>query len=119
MNLVPLLLLASLCSQPNAAGVHWICGQSEDLTRIVCIADADQFVAFDSAPGATTAVVKGTRFPLEARKTYTVDMWAPATEPEEVERLARATICYRSPGCELTFSSPTTFRASYRIAASQ
>jgi hypothetical protein len=51
-------------------------------------------------PG-TTPVVNGTAFPLDTARVYTVDLFAPATEREWVEQLARATICYRSPGCDV------------------
>ena len=81
-----------------AGGVHWLCGQSDDLTRFVCVADVDETVAV-RAPAASTTV-RGTRFPLDRRRAYAVEMWSPATEPAWVEQLARATICYRSPGCE-------------------
>ena len=54
-----------------------------------------------STGAGTTAVVNGTRFPLEPERTWFVEMWSPPTEPEFVELLARATICYRSPGCSV------------------
>lgn len=50
---------------------------------------------------ATRLMVNGTTFPLDAARVYTVDLFAPATEREWVEQLARATICYRSPGCNV------------------
>ena len=31
-------------------------------------------------------------------------MWSPPTEADFVALLARATICYRSPGCEVTLA---------------
>ena len=94
-----------------AGGVHWLCGQSDDLTRIVCVADVDETVAV-RAPAASTTV-RGKRFPLDRRRAYAVEMWSPATEPAWVEQLARATICYRSPGCELTFSAPASMLNGY------
>lgn len=86
------------------AGVAWVCGLSDDGTRLVCVADVDPS-ANDTRPAeATTAVVNGTRFPLDAKRRYTVDLWSPPTEPDFVRQLAAATICYRSPGCQVTVS---------------
>lgn len=110
-----LLLLSSLWAPSWAAGVHWLCGQSDDLTRIVCVADVDDILAAELQ--RTTATVRGTRFPLDARGTYTVDMWSPATDSAWVEELARATICFRSPGCELTFSAPMSLPDRHRVAS--
>ena len=109
--LAPLCCVALLLPLPADAGVHWLCNLSQDLTRIVCVADPDgdpdtNSAAGHQAPAATTATVRGTRFPLDPRQIYTVDLWSPATEPERVELLARATVCYRSPGCVVTFSAP-------------
>ncbi len=52
-----------------------------------------------TAPAPST--VNGTAFPLDMARVYTVELFAPATERDWVEQLARATICYRSPGCEV------------------
>lgn len=103
----PLLVFACLlfaCS-PARAGVLWLCGLSAELTRIVCVADPDTVEVLD-APPTPTAVVRGTRFPLNPQQVYTVDLWSPSTDAEAAEFLARATICYRSPGCEVRFSAP-------------
>lgn len=114
-----ILLLVFLYSGPwtpcGAAGVHWLCGQSDDLTRIVCVADVDETVAVRAPTAITT--VRGTRFPLDHQRAYIVDMWSPATDPAWVEQLARATVCYRSPGCELTFSAPLAMLDGYRFAS--
>jgi hypothetical protein len=61
----------------------------------------------------TTAVVNGTRLPLDPRRIYTVDFWSPATDLAFVDTLAQATICYRSPGCAVTFTARPE-RPTYR-----
>jgi hypothetical protein len=120
---MPRILSAPLCCAtlllplPVQAGVHWLCNLSQDLTRIVCVADPDVDQAADSRadrqlPAPATATVRGTRFPLDARHVYTVDLWSPATEPDRLELLARATMCYRSPGCVVTFSAPALAAAT-------
>jgi hypothetical protein len=102
--LFALLCLSCLSPAPALAAVHWLCGLSEDLTRIVCVADAD---SAEEMPVATrTAVVNGVQFPLDPRRSYTVELWSPATDAAYAGLLARSTICYRSPGCEVTFSAP-------------
>lgn len=90
------------------ADVHWLCGLSMDTTRLVCLADIDPVRTVAAAePTPATAVVNGTRFPLDARRVYSVDFWSPATDLAFVERLAQATLCYRSPGCQVTFTAPS------------
>ena len=107
------LLLCLLPLQAGAAA-HWLCGLSEDLTRLVCVADDDVRDAMPpttpalAAPGTT---VNGTRFPLDPRLRYSVDLWSPPTEAASVELLARATLCYRSPGCEVTLVLPAYLRS--------
>lgn len=97
-------LLASLAA-PAHAGAHWLCNVSSDGTQLVCIADADPADREATAgPPAATALVRGTRFPLDTARRYTVEMWSPPTEADFVALLARATICYRSPGCEVTLA---------------
>ncbi len=107
------LLLATTCLAPipAAAGVTWMCGLSPELTRIVCVADPD---TVDTDPAAATATVRGTRFPLDPLRLYSVDLWSPTTDAEAAEFLARATICYRSPGCTVQFSAPMLQAASGR-----
>lgn len=94
------------------ATTHWLCGLSQDLVRLVCVADPG--AAAPGAPAAQTAMVKGTRFPLDPRRQYTVDLWSPPTEGERVEYLARATICYRSPDCQVTVTLPVELLAVRR-----
>ena len=71
---------------------------------LVCIADTGPQPP-EVAPEAA-ATVNGVQFPLDPRRTYVVDLWSPPTEVAFVEQLARATICYRSPGCEVLLISP-------------
>jgi hypothetical protein len=99
--LLPLLALPL----PALAATHWLCGLSDDLTRLVCVADVDplEAAATRSEPEAT---VRGTRFPLDSRQRYSVELWTPPTEAAPVELLARATLCYRSPGCRVTLALP-------------
>lgn len=101
-----LALAAALVSlaAPATAGTHWLCGLSADLTRLVCVADDDPLEA--AAPAAATATVRGTRFPLDPRRQWTVDFWSPPTEGASVEFLARATLCFRSPGCSVSVALP-------------
>lgn len=88
------------------ATTTWLCSLAEGLTRLVCVADDDDLrdAAAAAEPPATTAVVRGTRFPLDPRRHWVVDMWSPATDNERVAFLARATICYRSPDCEVVMA---------------
>lgn len=78
---------------PLPAATAWSCALSRDLVRLVCEADAD------AAPQPPTPQVAGTRFPLDPRRRWVVDLWSPPNEAEAVRQLARATVCYRSPGC--------------------
>lgn len=110
---LPTLLLAGLMSVPaTASAADWLCHLSNDLVRLVCVAEPpgpdaalpDVRAAAGNAAAAanTTAVVHGTRFPLDPARLWYVDLWSPPNERADVERLARATICYRSPGCTVT-----------------
>lgn len=100
MHRLAFLVVAALAPLLAAAGerVLWICSLTQDATRLACIADADAADA-QEAPRPVAAAVRGTTFPLDARRMYTVDLWSPATEMDFVEQLAYATICYRSAGC--------------------
>ena len=107
----PVVLL--LASAPAHSGVHWLCGLSAAATQLVCLADIDPRAAAAAEPAETTAVVNGTRFPLDARRIYTVDFWSPATDLAFVDSLAQATLCYRSSDCEVTFTVQPE-RTAYR-----
>jgi hypothetical protein len=86
-----------------AAPVSWLCRVTDDLVRLTCITEG----SLVEPAAATTAVVNGTRFPLDPRRQWEVDLWGPPTDLTHVEQLARATICYRSPGCAVQFVMPT------------
>jgi hypothetical protein len=99
------MLLAFFTATAPAA-THWICSVSSAGTQLICQAEmqsGDTAAGLDSA-AATTAVVNGTRFPLDPARTYRVDMWSPPTEAEFVARLAAATVCYRSPSCTVALA---------------
>jgi hypothetical protein len=98
------VLVAALAATAANAAPHWLCSVSHAGTQLICIADLDAADAVPTAAAQTTAVVNGTRFPLDPARPYTVDMWSPPTDPEFVALLARATICYRSPGCQVTLA---------------
>jgi hypothetical protein len=92
---------------PAAAGTHWVCGLSDDSVRLVCVADPETTAASsDPAPAepgtGKGTVVHGTRFPLDASDVYTVELWSPPDDAQWLAQLARATICYRSPGCSVS-----------------
>ncbi len=98
------LVLSALLPRP-ALAVTWSCGLTPAATQIACQAQEEA----GSAPpvaDAQTAWVRGTRFPLDPRRTWFVDLWSPATDNEGVEHLARATMCYRSPGCTVVWRKP-------------
>lgn len=100
-------LCAALLALPAAAAhaaAHWVCNVASSGTQLICVADVEVADDAASAAAATTAVVRGTRFPLDPVRRYVVEMWSPPTEPEFVALLARSTICYRSPGCAVTLA---------------
>lgn len=91
---------------PAPAATHWRCSLSEDAVRLWCAADPA-----DPAPGPVAesptppvATVRGTRFPLDPAGVYAVELWTPPSDPEWLALLARATICYRSPGCTVSLA---------------
>jgi hypothetical protein len=96
-------LLLIVAATAARGGTAWVCGLSDEGTRLICVADPEPAAGAAAAP-ATTAVVNGTRFPLDAARVYMVDLWSPPTEAEFVHLLARATICYRSPDCQVTMA---------------
>lgn len=118
----PTTLSALLILAPaTASAAEWLCHLSSDAVRLVCVAEppgpeavapeppaaAASAVGAGTSTGApaatpTTAVVNGTRFPLDPARMWFVELWSPPNERADVERLARATICYRSPGCTVT-----------------
>lgn len=94
----------------------WLCSLSERLTQLICVADQDPAEAGpserpDAAAGAdtappVTAEVRGTRFPLDPRRLWVVDLWTPPSTATDVAVLARATLCYRSAHCEVQLNLP-------------
>lgn len=96
----PLFAVCLFVPRWAGAQVLWMCALSDDLVRLICVADADPLHDAAAAP-APSAVINGTSFPLDPRRPYTVDLWSPPNEMDMVEQLARATICYRSPGCSV------------------
>lgn len=112
---MPLAGALSLAFAPAArADTAWLCNLSEDLVRLICVADIDPL---DGPPPAAVATIKGTRFPLDPRQVYTIDLWSPPSEPEWLELLARASICFRSPGCTVTVAG-SSYEALRRISGS-
>lgn len=97
--------LLGLLPARSPAQTTWLCGLSSDAMRLVCVAEAGPREASEPAP-QTTAQVNGTKFPLDPRRLYTVELWGPATEMNFVEQLARSTMCYRTPDCAVSFIEP-------------
>ena len=98
-----LLVLPGFASGVGAQAPVWICALAADATRLVCVADVDPLDVAEPAP-LPTAVINGTSFPLDPRRVYSVDLWSPATDMEFVAQLARATMCYRSAGCNVVLA---------------
>ncbi len=111
---VPALL--GLAALPARAATTWLCGLDDSATRLVCVADVDPAEPA-SVPATPTAMVKGTAFPLDPRERYVVELWTVPSEMAFVEQLARATICYRSPGCEVVVNAPPGLARSAPPAA--
>jgi hypothetical protein len=88
--------------------VLWQCALSQDLVRLECVADP----ITPAIATASTASVNGTGFPLNASRRWTVELWSPPSDVERVTQLARATICYRSPGCEVQLTLPAAIAAA-------
>lgn len=116
---LPLVGALGLALAPAArADTAWLCNLSEDLVRLICVADTDPLDGPPPAPAAAVATVKGTRFPLDPRQVYTIDLWSPPSEPEWLELLARSSICYRSPGCTVTVAG-SSYEALRRVSGSR
>lgn len=89
----------ALLASSGQAQVRWMCHLSDHATRLVCVAEEDPARPVAAAAVSPT-VVRGTRFPLNPRGTYTVDLWSPATDRDFTAELAQATLCYRTPDCQ-------------------
>jgi hypothetical protein len=98
-----LVAAAVLASAPQSAATElpsiWLCGLSDDLMRLVCVADEDPAVLPPPAAVRPAAVVNGTRFPLDPQRRWVIDLWSPPSDLERLETLAQASMCFRSPGC--------------------
>jgi hypothetical protein len=92
-----LVLLTGLPA--NATEQRWRCELSADLVRLHCA--STEPAPADREPPEAVAQVGGTRFPLDPRRSWTVELWSPPNERAFVELLARATICYRTPRCSV------------------
>lgn len=106
-----LLAAAAVLPAGARADTHWRCELSRDLVRLVCRAELPPAAAVPAVASVPTAQVHGTRFPLDPARPWTVDLWTPPTERDRVELLARATICYRSPGCTVSLTWPDDLAA--------
>lgn len=124
--------LVVLLAPTPAAEVQWRCELSVDLVRLHCAAappppagtpgpGADSAAEATTSPSTPpiTAEVNGTRFPLDPRRRWTVELWTPPTEAAFVEQLARATICYRTPRCEVQVDLRPMHAAAGRDAGSR
>ena len=94
------LLMSLFLFAPCAASAQtlWLCVLSEDAVRLVCVAETDPLDAVEATLPAQ-AVVNGTAFPLDPKRSYSIDLWSPPTEMDFVEQLAQSSLCHRSPGC--------------------
>jgi hypothetical protein len=97
------------------AQTHWVCSLTADALQLACVAEADPLRDATPAP-APTVRVNGTAFPLDPARRYVVDLFGPPTELAPVEHLARATICYRSPGCTVTLAEAAWPAAGVPVA---
>jgi len=94
------LLMSLFLFAPCAASAQtlWLCVLSEDAVRLVCVAETDPLDAVEATLPAQ-AVVNGTAFPLDPKRSYSIDLWSPPTEMDFVEQLAQSSLCHRSAGC--------------------
>lgn len=106
MTRIAIAALATLIlfsPQGAQAQTLWLCSLSEDMLRLVCVADVD--VASDAEPALPArqpnAIVNRTAFPLDPRRQHSVELWNVPTDMAFVEQLGRATLCYRSPACSV------------------
>jgi hypothetical protein len=72
--LATLVALPKAVAQGADGGTVWLCGLSADFTRVVCFADVDPATDLDAEAAVPTAQVNGTRFPLDWRGRWTVDL---------------------------------------------
>lgn len=107
--------LPVLVAAPITAVTHWLCGLSSEMAQLVCVAEPclTAAVKAESRP-ESTAVVNGTRLPLDPAWAYSVNFWRPATDLAFVELPTKSTICLRSKDCDVGFAAPATLRSPHR-----
>ena len=104
LRIAAALLMSFFLFAPRGttAQTLWLCVLSEDAVRLVCVAETDPLDAVEVVDAATPAqavMVNGTAFPLDPKRSYSIDLWSPPTEMDFVEQLAQSSLCHRSPGC--------------------
>lgn len=97
-------LCATLLASPGVARAEtvWMCALSDDAVRLYCVADVDLYAPAEATRPAARVVVRGVQFPLNPQRMYEVDLWGPPNDPDDLELLARAAMCYRSADCTAT-----------------
>ena len=100
LRIAAALLMSFFLFAPRGttAQTLWLCVLSEDAVRLVCVAETDPLDAVEATLPAQ-AVVNGTAFPLDPKRSYSIDLWSPPTEMDFVEQLAQSSLCHRSAGC--------------------
>ena len=113
---VPAAWSSTVPSAPPAGadGTVWLCHLSDDATQLVCVADGAAAAEASPAPAGATApapaMVRGTRFPLDPRQRWTVDLWSPFSgDPAWLDLLAQSTLCHRSRACSVFVHLPDRF----------
>lgn len=108
----PALVAASLfaLAAPVRAETVWLCGLSEELTRLVCVADVGEPSADrDPAPARAESVrVRGNEYPLDPHREWTINFYSVPNDLDDVEKLASATICHRSQQCSVIMGGLAT-----------
>ena len=107
LRIAAALLMSFFLFAPRGttAQTLWLCVLSEDAVRLVCVAETDPLdtveaaVVGEAATPAQAVMVNGTAFPLDPKRSYSIDLWSPPTEMDFVEQLAQASLCHRSAGC--------------------
>ena len=100
-SLIAGIAFAGFCTAPMAA-THWVCALSDDVVRLVCVADTGPELPTSATKGFSH--VRGTRFPLDTADIYTVELWGPPVEPDWLALLAQSTICFRTPDCTVSMA---------------
>jgi hypothetical protein len=77
-SLIAGIAFAGFCTTPMAA-THWVCALSDDVVRLVCVADTGPELPTSATKGISH--VRGTRFPLDTADIYTVELGVPPWSP--------------------------------------